>query len=90
MRVLQYPLPGFFQQFERGHEFIDNPDLQGLLRLEQCSFKQQWQGFLDPDQAWQTLGPAASRKQPDSHFRKTHRGFGVVGQYSMMAGQCQL
>ncbi|MNR57564.1 hypothetical protein D3C85_1783730 [compost metagenome] len=40
VRVLQYPLPGFFQQFERGHEFIDNPDLQGLLRLEQCSFKQ--------------------------------------------------
>jgi hypothetical protein len=86
----QYPLVGRFEQVIGVREPIDDPQLEGLLRVDAAPGQDQAGRRLQPDQARQSLGAAAAGQQAECDLRQSQPHFRVVEQNAVVAGKHQL
>ena len=56
------------------NQFINHAQFQGFAGADRVAADNHVQGFLDTDQAWQTLSTTGTRQQAELHFRQANLG----------------
>ena len=62
------------QQIALGNDFVDHPDCLGLAGRHRHAAGDHLEGGLGTDQAWQALGAAPARQQPQADLGQTDPG----------------